>query len=73
MEQWLWKEAEDRGVVVAASRVDVVVMGMVNIMASLFHLGAQTWTNGPCAASGYINPHFSCFLFLGHSPIIPLY
>jgi hypothetical protein len=42
MEQWLWKEAEDMGVVAAASRVDVVVVGMVNIVAPPFHLGVQT-------------------------------
>jgi hypothetical protein len=38
----LWKEAEDRGVVAAVLRVDVVVMEMVKIMAPLFHLGVQT-------------------------------
>jgi hypothetical protein len=62
---------------VAVSRVVVVdvdvcsvwmaAVGMVNISGTTLSFASANVTNGPCAASQYINPCFLCLYFSGMS------
>jgi hypothetical protein len=41
----------------------MAAVGMVNISRTTFSFVSVNVTNGPCAASQYINPCFSCLYF----------